>query len=150
MTDAIESWTRLKDRIGEDLALFTIFMASAQAHDVAEGFVRMAKGGSYIKPQTLEQMEKEIIRGLAADTLEQKLGELLFENEQIRQDVMEEGIQDLDDWMEAVSSPELYSYFSYLSRWDLDGHDWKSERPQPFASFITPGTKEKDFFYHQA
>lgn len=130
-----ESWEHVKMLIGEDLAMFTVFMSSIQANEIISGFMKLAKGANYLSEQTIEEMYHDFLTGICRDTLESKLDPDQIEAEMLDDSIFARGIDDLRDWLEMTTEEESSEYFDYLSRWDLDGHNWNTERPITFSSY---------------
>lgn len=131
----VKTWEDVKDLIGEDLSLFMIFMASLEASEILEGFRKVAKGAKFLSDETFDAMYKEMTSGIARETLEHHVDEKKMELHQLDDQVFLKGLDDLMDWMEMTSHLETSNYFTYLSRWDLEGHNWISEKPKSFAEF---------------
>lgn len=130
------AWKSIKDVIGEDLSLFTVFMAELEARDILEGFVKMAKGASFISEDTMDAMYREMTSGIIRETLASKIPQSLLDLSQADDAVFLQAQDDLEDWLESSEDELTDNYIAYLTRWDLEGHSWIQEKPQSFSGFL--------------
>ncbi len=130
------SWKAIKDLIGEDMAMFCVFMATVQANEILGGFSKVVKGAKYLSDDTIESMYKDLVFGICRETLENHIHHDLLSIHEADDSVFARGIDDLESWLQLTSAQETNDYFQYLSRWDLDGHNWVIDRPSSFSDFI--------------
>lgn len=129
------TWNQIRDAIGADMALYAAFMASLQASEIVDGFLKMSKGARYVAQETTDALYHDISQGILKETLQEKIGSDILDLDELDSQVLEDGLDQANDWA-ACSDDSLGSnYLRYLARWDLEGHSWTGERPQSYSSF---------------
>lgn len=120
---------------GRDLSLFTICMAAREASDIVDGFLKMAKGARYLSTDTMNAMASDITEGIVVQTLNRHLQQADMDPVKADENLLSDGVSALDLWCERVPQSMQKAYYSYLSHWDLEGHSWTEEQPEPFGQF---------------
>lgn len=130
------SWKIIKELIGEDMAVFTVFMATVEANEILSGMSKAVKGARCFSEETIEAMYKDLVYGLCRETLENHIRSDVIDISEADDCVFSRGIDDLEGWLSMSREDETDEYFRYLSRWDLDGHNWVVDRPESFDDFV--------------
>ncbi len=131
------SWKAIKGLIGEDLAMFSVFMATVQANEILNGFSKVVKGARYLSDETIESIYKDLVFGFCRETLENHIHSDVLDIQEADDEVFMRGIDDLQNWLELTTADETNEYFRYLSRWDLARHNWVIDRPTSFEDFVS-------------
>lgn len=129
------NWTAFRQETG-DFSLFLTFMARQEASSIIEGIEKSVKGSSYLKPRTISAMEDDLMAGMLRSMIIQRMSPEYGCSIILEDGFVSSALKDLKDWMDARGVEPSLEYFDFLSRWDLEGHDWCQERPEGFDEFI--------------
>lgn len=130
------TWKQIKEAIGEELALYAAFMASLEASNIVDGFMKMSKGARFLSQNTTDTMYHEISQGILKETLQNKIEPSVLDVDQLDARALEDGLEEANSWAEGSDDQLGSSYLRYLSRWDLEGHSWTREKPQSWTGFL--------------
>lgn len=130
------TWDQIRETIGGELALYAAFMASLEASNIVDGFMKMSKGARYVSQETIDALYYDISQGILKETLENKIDPSILDVDRLDRKALEDGLDQANDWAEGSDDSLGSSYLRYLTRWDLEGHSWTAEKPQSYTGFL--------------
>lgn len=131
------SWDSIKDLIGEDLAMFSIFMSTVQSNKILLGMHQVVKGEQYFSEDTLESMYKDLTFGLCRQMLENHIAPDVLDIHDADDSVFIRAVEDLSGWLSMQTENETSSYFKYLEQWNSESKSWTDEHPVTFIDFVS-------------
>lgn len=131
------SWDSIKDLIGEDLAMFSIFMSTVQSNKILLGMHQVVKGEQYFSEDTLESMYKDLTFGLCRQMLENHIAPDVLDIHDADDSVFIRAVEDLSGWLSMQTENETSSYFKYLEQWNSESKNWTDEHPLTFIDFVS-------------
>jgi hypothetical protein len=134
-TKQIDQWSQITDRIGQDLALYSLYNASAMAADTVDGMLVLMRNSEYLSEETLRSVYMDILFGLASEELEDHLSSE-DEDVEISAEALEEGFHEFVNWRDLTNEDDALAYLRYLLDWEEEHVDWCVERPQPFEEYL--------------
>lgn len=128
----ITSWQDVKDLIGWDLGIYTLYSTTSMAAETIDSMLKLISYSQFFCQDTLNSMFMDIAYGLFADELMDHAQDDLT----IEFSSFEQGREELIRWMDLTNADDAMAYLRYLLDWEEEHYDWTKERPKSFEDFI--------------